>query len=944
MTPAIDNRKAARQLAVPLGICEPVSIASQDYSQTFVDENGNTLEVADDLNVTSICSNHSKTIMRANSAVSTASTINDALLQMTPYNVPATVPSTDSDLQLESLDLNSYESFTVSPLTPAISPGVSSIDQPIVPRFLEKRNSDAIPFDELDTNVRLPDFPASTTEPTIVIPDATETVADETVTNLGTVASAYEDDDTITSATSSYYSSIGTDDTTYMEEQAGYLSQFADAAMFGDVTLFTSLVNEIIDSAKHAAKLVVTEKGDPIDDQGPIKIGDNYYTHHEAIRKWKKARDKIKESKYQDNNKKLQRKLEKAAMDAAQLMAATKTFDLAARRSGHHMEKKENKQAVKKALAKMDKVGELDQEEIKTLRSLGGASTWEREELENIRSREVEKLKKKEAESDPSSLSIHELVNSFSLFGFPMGDAEEPLETVNKDSDPKPSNAAPKKTRFDFLNESMGEEDSLKKQKFQFLTKSTEEEEEEPFDCIGESNGNNDSNTGEDSTGISPLLDENNTSTPQEDVDLLDVFHDERSQSDENEESDELELALLDPIHWASPSSSSVHSRSVTNPSPATALSCTSSVANMTHVTNSSSVTEWAGCGVKNMGEMEPFVSTNQSDLFSTSSSLEDLGSAKGNNAEFVDDQPETVISTGVAQQDLDCNEDVEMEQPETKWQTDDVASDDTTASSTKDNSSAASNESSEVPDHGVEVESLYSGDQSGVLSGESGIFSGDSTYTGTTASVSLNSSSQSRALTSMSSKKVRHNGLDSQPATILEEAVCFLLEACQGDMSECPSANSKYTLDSVIGSEYGTEIIFNKPSVSNNPQVPVHQPERVVKERKPRISSKQNKSVVVVSPSPTKKTKSSSPSKGKMLNPLKLITKSQTKKSSPKKSSKPLVVSRQTTPTQEVSDSTSALATPDAGYALARPSSVRPSTPKGLKMGFGVMRSRSEG
>jgi hypothetical protein len=109
-----------------------------------------------------------------------------------------------------------------------------------------------------------------------------------------------------------------------------------DAAVFGDITLFTSLVNEIVDSAKHAAKLVVTEKGDPIDDQGPIKIGDNYYTHREAIRKWKKARDKLKDSK---NDAKLQRKLEKAAMDAAQLMAATKTWDLAARRSGHHMEK-----------------------------------------------------------------------------------------------------------------------------------------------------------------------------------------------------------------------------------------------------------------------------------------------------------------------------------------------------------------------------------------------------------------------------------------------------------------------------------------------------------------------------------------------------------------------------------------------------------------------------
>lgn len=254
MTPAIDNRKAARGLTLSYEICEPTTSPFRE-KETFVAESDNTWDVTDALNVTSICSNQSKTIMRANSTASNATTVDNAFLPTTQYHVPTTVPSNDSDLQLESLDLNSYESCNISPLTPAVSPGVVSIDQPIVPRIFGKRDSDAIPFDELDTNARLPDFPGSTVEPSFVVSDATDTEAGETVTNLGSVVSAYEDDDTITSATSSYFSSIGTDEKSYMEVQAGYLSQFADAAMFGDITLFTSLVNEIIDSAKHAVSL-----------------------------------------------------------------------------------------------------------------------------------------------------------------------------------------------------------------------------------------------------------------------------------------------------------------------------------------------------------------------------------------------------------------------------------------------------------------------------------------------------------------------------------------------------------------------------------------------------------------------------------------------------------------------------------------------------------------
>jgi hypothetical protein len=821
----------------------------------------------------------SKTIMRDNSATITV----DSLLPTTPYGAYTTVPSIDSELQLESLDLNSYESFNVSPLTPAISPGVESVDGPMVPRFLEKRSGgDAIPFDELDTHVKLPDFPTAV-EPSFPIP---ETSTDDVDTNEESAASAYEDDDTITSHESSHVSAVGTDDSSSMEEQAGYLSQFVDAAVFGDITLFTSLVNEIVDSAKHAAKLVVTEKGDPIDDQGPIKIGDNYYTHQEAIRKWKKARDKLKDSKYRKNDEKLQRKLEKAAMDAAQLMAATKTWDLAARRSGHHMEKKENKRAVK-ALAKL---GEWNKEELAKLSS---TSAWEKEELEKIRSWEVEKAKNGMDTKD-GAFSIHQLVNRFTLFGFSLDEVE--VNPAGEHPDRQTNRTTPVKTRFDFLeepsndaddlskcphgrvDENLMEEENLREQRFQYLTKSMEEEEEDPFDCIEVG----------DSINAEPLeaIDCETAPTNEEELDdsshgeveqELDVFPIQESVTREkmnifsNEEpltndsdSEEYDLEVQESLEDNSaPRASplSMHSRSVASPSPATHLSYTSlaSSTGMTNastagMTNASSITELAGCSAKNKGEMEPSISTYQSDDPSTTSSLEDLGLVEADTH----NQPDKTFNYDVVNDEIRS--------------VGSKASNDTTSSSTKDNSSTASEESAEA--HGVEVESFHSVDHSGILSGastndQSGILSGESTYTGTTTSETAYSSSQSRALTNIPPE--RKLDFDSEPLTILEEAACFLLEACQGEMSECPSVPSKYTLDSFIGSEYGTEIIFNTPKTTvNRPNTPIHEPERIVTERKPRMSS--NGSRGLVTPSPTKKPSKSSSPMAKRMNPLNLL------------------------------------------------------------------------
>ena len=881
MTPGIDNRKVARELPVPL------TCINEEPSNLIV--SGNCME-SEKFSLAAMCTNQSKSIMRLDSVSSTVSRVQH--LQINPFNAPTKVPSTDSSLQLESLDLNSYESMNLAS----------------IPDRASNTNRDAIPFDELDTVARLPHFPETADHPIFVAPETQS------------IASAYEDDDTITSATSSYVSSLGTDDSSYIEEQAGYLSQFVDAAMFQDKTLFTSLVHDILDTARHAAKYVVTERGDPIDDQGPIKIGDNYYTHREAIAKWRKARDKIQQStKYKNNDEKLQRKLEKAAMDAAQLMAATKTCDLAARKAGYDMEKNENKLAAE-ALKKLEELNELD----KVTRD------WEMQQLEHIKSWDIEKEAKRIKDmKKSSSLSIHQLVNRMPLLGFSMDDEKREAQ----DDDPSLSRS---EERLDFVEEISADESTIyvdgnmpkyeaaKHETFQYLTTSRdeEEEEEEPFDCaidraksraeaaeirncVSFGIGKTDSSvfSGIDKVEESEKNCANDVSSEASSIyagieeeildDTIDVFptqeslveddfaglHDQETQTKDIEEKIVWEKVVSRDSE--SPTTS-IHSRDIRSSSPATLISYESSSnsiagTNYTGITNASSVTQRA---------------TNKKVIKIGLDSL--LSSANPNN------------SHGIV---------------ETAKSEDGSASDNTSATSKS------------TVERGVEVSSSYiesglfngdtslgrsdlpSGGESTLTRTRSGLLSGGDTtaYTEATDNDSTYTALQSFALCTTSPKR------SQSKSTILEEAVGFLLEASQGcqggDISVCPSTHSKYTWDSLIGSEYGTEILFNDPPKPSPPApscTPVHTPERIVTERKPRISSNHSS----VTPSPTRKASSPTKKVSKRLNPLKLIKLQSSKKSA----GKPFEIApKQVTPERPIQSSTT-----------------------GLRMGFGVMRGRS--
>jgi len=76
----------------------------------------------------------------------------------------------------------------------------------------------------------------------------------------------------------------------YDEETApDVLSQFSDAALFG----VTDFVTEITASVKGAVSHLVNGRRNNIDDDGPIKIGEKYYSHNEALRLWRKSKVKL---------------------------------------------------------------------------------------------------------------------------------------------------------------------------------------------------------------------------------------------------------------------------------------------------------------------------------------------------------------------------------------------------------------------------------------------------------------------------------------------------------------------------------------------------------------------------------------------------------------------------------------------------------------------------
>ena len=85
------------------------------------------------------------------------------------------------------------------------------------------------------------------------------------------------------------------------------LAQFSDAALFGDTPkILSDFMAEIMDSAKDAVSHLSMNgevRRNRIDDSGPIKIGDKYYSHNEALRLWKKTKVKLEDRHQQvDDN------------------------------------------------------------------------------------------------------------------------------------------------------------------------------------------------------------------------------------------------------------------------------------------------------------------------------------------------------------------------------------------------------------------------------------------------------------------------------------------------------------------------------------------------------------------------------------------------------------------------------------------------------------------
>ncbi len=105
----------------------------------------------------------------------------------------------------------------------------------------------------------------------------------------------------------------GMDENTMVKDNSttpDILAQFSDAMLYGDTPpVLSQFMSGIVDSAKLAVSQLYhhqhngggigwrnrIDDDDGVDDAGPIKIGDKYYSHNEALRRWRKAKVKLED-------------------------------------------------------------------------------------------------------------------------------------------------------------------------------------------------------------------------------------------------------------------------------------------------------------------------------------------------------------------------------------------------------------------------------------------------------------------------------------------------------------------------------------------------------------------------------------------------------------------------------------------------------------------------
>ena len=76
------------------------------------------------------------------------------------------------------------------------------------------------------------------------------------------------------------------------------LTQVTDAALFGTGTSVTEVITDMAKSVKSSVNNLILHKHgrrNQIDDAGPIKIGEKYYSHNEALYLWRKTKIKLKD-------------------------------------------------------------------------------------------------------------------------------------------------------------------------------------------------------------------------------------------------------------------------------------------------------------------------------------------------------------------------------------------------------------------------------------------------------------------------------------------------------------------------------------------------------------------------------------------------------------------------------------------------------------------------
>jgi len=155
-------------------------------------------------------------------------------------------------------------------------------------RLCDIRNTsmEELPFDERPKHVRSFEDDISEVTPASTIPNTNNT-GEQPVEGQNSFDTTSTDD-----------CSADENESSATPAANDVLAQVTDAALFGTGTSVSEVITDMAKSVKSSVNNLVLHKHgrrNQIDDAGPIKIGEKYYSHNEALYLWRKTKIKLKD-------------------------------------------------------------------------------------------------------------------------------------------------------------------------------------------------------------------------------------------------------------------------------------------------------------------------------------------------------------------------------------------------------------------------------------------------------------------------------------------------------------------------------------------------------------------------------------------------------------------------------------------------------------------------